>query len=187
MGAPGVEFHGTDGGDTTFGVMTVSGGKGTGYLAGAGQAGSAGGVGVGGDFNASGGHGSNGNAIGYSGGGGGGAGRAGDGGDAGASIAGNRGGAGGGTGGNNGGGLVGGAAGVLDVLALVLPFKQFSETFQRGGDVSTPQGGAGASGFDTFDVNVGITPGAPGGYSFYNGAGGGIDGQPGVITILEIL
>lgn len=106
IGAGGTT-SGTNGGSTTFDVMTVTGGAGVTTRTGA-----AGGVGSGGDFNATGGTGGNGDSIANTPGGAGGAAtRAGNGGNGAPGIGNSYGsGGGGGTGGNNASGGTGGAA-----------------------------------------------------------------------------
>jgi hypothetical protein len=184
LGAGGTTA-GTNGGTTTFDVMSVTGGGGVTSR----TAGIAGGVGSGGDFNATGGTGGGGQYIGACNGGGGGAGtRAGNGGN-GANATTNAGG-GGGTGGNNASSRTGGIAATAvsgSALNLTSTLNPQIQTFAAGSDGGTggQPGGSGASQTQTQDILLLWTSGS-------NSALGGqasaaAAGSPGRVVVIELL
>ena len=189
IGDGGLGATPTDGGTTTFDVISITG-SGAGYTS---SYPGAGGVASGGDFNANGGAG--GASCGYYAGGGGGAGsRCGVGGSGAGGCDGPGLGGGGGTGGNNAAGVTGGTAGSESGSALTLPLPiapYGTGSYQAGQDGGTSKnGGQGADAqFDLLYITT-----------LFGGRGGGLggiganttgstikDGDAGVITILEVL
>lgn len=189
IGAAGTS-SGTDGGTTSFDVISITGSGGSTTAAGG-----AGGVATGGDFNANGGAGGAGIAsTAAGGGGGGGGGRSGVGGTGAAATSG-VGGGGGGTGGNNASGATAGVAGTLSGSAVPIPYySDFSgEVFFAGVDGSAANGGNGAQGYTTLNridsfsnTSVNLTIAASIGLAG-RGVGSASAGYAGQIIILEFL
>ena len=186
IGAAGTTA-GTNGGTTTFGAMSVTGGAGV-----SSSTGGAGGVGSGGTFNATGGNGGNG-IPGVGGGGGGAATRAGNGGN-GANAAGVIGGGGGGTGGNNASGATAGIAATtasgsaLNLSTTLNPQIQTWEAGSAGQTTGNLNGGNGASATQTQDIIfIWDTTSPNGARSGAGTATTGVTGSSGVIMIIELL
>lgn len=165
LGAGGTT-SGTQGGTTTFDVMSVTGSAGvTG-----GTSGGAGGVGSGGDYNATGGAGGtySGTAGGI-GGAGGAASRAGNGG-IGGNGSGATAGAGGGTGGNNASGATGGQGATSKAVgALTLPINNTYEVFSAGFGANGAQGGSWTDILSWNGTLFSVDPSVLGGYQSIQG------------------
>lgn len=188
IGAGGTS-SGTDGGTTSFDVMSVTGSGGSDSTAT-----NVGGVGSGGTFNATGGNGGNGLTASYNGGGGGAGGRSGNGGNGGNGLGGAYGGGGGGTGGNNASGQTGGiAATTLAGGVITLPdwIGIVDTDFLAGSDGisgSQAEGGNGATGYQ-YGINGVVNGIAANIGASQGGLGGGLNraGNDGSVLILEVL